>query len=420
MLLTRSTPSSHHQNAFAPSFRSWQRDSLENGILPVIGIAGTRGKSTTARILNAIFTRAHLRTALWTNLGVEIRGKRQRGELAGWSLALSRLAESTIDVAIQELHWSTVNAVGLPPTSYPALAITTARGATDAPLESVEMEAALRGSRQVSEAAHEHGFLVVNGDDYQLSDEIEHTAATVIVTALSRESPILRRHLAEGGAGAWVSDRGIYLGTADRDERICSTDECPITLDGEASYQAHNVLTALAIAAAVGIDLSTIRDAISRFRTTPAILPGSSNIFDQGVFRAVVDQSGPSWYLRPLIRAVNPHPQRRLITVLGDLAALPEADLPEVGRLLGRHHGAIILHSNQDEALVEHLRRGIASNAYPPVVVHTTTERKAINRALKTVRADDVVVFLTQDDPGPSIRAIERKLDASIQRENNS
>lgn len=415
MLLTRSTPSAHHQAPFAASFRSWQRDSLERGILPVIGIAGTRGKSTTARLLNAIFTRAHLRTALWTNLGIEIRGKRQRGELAGWSLALSRLAESTIDVAIQELHWSTVNAVGLPPTSYPGAAITTARGSSDAPLETVEMDAAQRGTRRVSEAAHEHGFLVLNGDDYQLADTLEQTESNAIVIALSRESPILRRHLAEGGSGAWVTDRGIYLGTAERSERICSTDDCPLTLNGEASYQVHNVLTALAIAAAVGIDHSTIRAALSDFRGTPTILPGSSNIFDHGMFRAVVDQCAPSWYLRPLIRAVNPHGKQRLITVLGDLSVLPDTDVPEVGRLLGRHYGAIVLHSNQDEDVVEQLRRGIASNAYPPVVVHTTTERKAINRALKTIRADDVILFLTQNDPGPSIRAIERKLEAGFQ-----
>ncbi|HEU0164082.1 MAG TPA: hypothetical protein VFQ54_03500, partial [Thermomicrobiales bacterium] len=75
------------------SFQKWQRDTLLSGLLPVIGVAGTSGKSTVVRLLDRIFRDAGLRTATWTNLGIEIRGRRQRGELSGWALALSRLAE---------------------------------------------------------------------------------------------------------------------------------------------------------------------------------------------------------------------------------------------------------------------------------------------------------------------------------------
>src|SRR5690606_24101076 len=106
------------------SFRSWQRDSVLNGSLPMIGIAGTRGKSTVLRLVEEMLVTMHLRRATWTDLGVQIQGRRQRGEIAGWRHALTRLSEGSIDVALQELDWATVNAAGLPAGTYPVLVLT--------------------------------------------------------------------------------------------------------------------------------------------------------------------------------------------------------------------------------------------------------------------------------------------------------
>src|SRR5699024_3565591 len=133
-----------------PSFRSWQRDMLRSGLLHVIGVSGTRGKSTVLRLVEAMIKESHLRCATWTDMGVQIRGRRQRGELAGWSRALSRLSEGTIDLALQELDWNTVNAVGLPPQSYPVMAITGLREweRSENESHSASLKSAIRGAQR--------------------------------------------------------------------------------------------------------------------------------------------------------------------------------------------------------------------------------------------------------------------------------
>jgi cyanophycin synthetase len=361
-------------------------------------------------MLDAIFQRAHLRTATWTNLGVEIRGRRQRGELGGWSVALSRLAESTIDVAIQELHWSTVNAVGLPRESYPVVALTNLLGSLEAPHKSDHSLAAFRAAQRMSNAVHQDGLLVICGDDPILVDATAVGNAAVAITSLSFDSPILQDHLQDGGSGAWQGDSTIRIGDERESHELCQISSLSVCLDGDAPFELANAMTAASIAFAIGVDVPTIISALSDFRIAPNILPGSFNVFGEGLFRTVIDSASPSWFLRPLLRAVNPLNSRRLITVIGELQHLPADDVQEVGRLLGRAHGAIVIHSNPESRELTLFRKGISANQYPPLIIHLPTERRALNRALKTARPNDELLILTHGDPGPSIRAVGRYL----------
>lgn len=397
----------------ASSFRAWQRDTFARGILPVIGITGGRGKSTVIRMLEAIFSQAHLRTATWTDLGIEIRGRRQRGEISGWSTALSRLSEGTIDVAIQELHWSTINAIGLPAGSYPVVGITNTSADVDTDGANGD-DPAIRAALKAMQAAHADGCLVVNGEAYPLIDRLNLVPTRALLAAHSIDAPGLRRHLAHGGSGAWIHDKVMVIGTESQTRRILPVHAIPSSLGGAAQFEISSALIAASIGAAVGIDLKTVADGLRTFQSDDVQLPGSFNVYDMHGYRAVVDSIAPSSHLKTVLRAINPGNRRRQIAVIGDLSQLPEADIHEVGRLLGRSPGAIIVHSNEEHDLIQQFRKGIAANDYPPLVVYLTTERRALNRALKTVRTDDVMLVLTGDDPGPANRMLKRTMQRAM------
>lgn len=392
----------------SPNFRSWQRDTISLGILPVIAVAGGRGKSTTVRMLDAIFRAAHLRTATWTNLGVEIRGRRQRGELSGWALALARLAESTIDIAIQELDWSTINAVGLPEATYPVAVVTGLSDSHDADIRSERFVQARRAGLRMVQAVHPDGLLIINGDHVPLAKLSADSGCATAIASLSEESPAIRQHLGESGSGGWQQDGDLLVGEEETQIPLGKVMDFPVTLCGVAAPQIANLLVAALTAYAVGVDMPTIHGALAGFRTDPDILPGSFNVFDNGSYRAVIDRTGPASTIRSLLRVVNPGNRRRQITVIGDLAGFALPEVHEIGRLIGRHHGAIIVHSGVDSTILDEFRRGIAVNDYPPLVIHLPTERRALNRALKTVRRDDVLLVLSKDDPGMAIRALSR------------
>lgn len=411
-MLTLEMPRGESALNVMTGFQEWQHDTFHSGLLPVIGIAGTTGKSTVLRLLDSIFREANLRTATWSDLGVEIRGRRQRGELRGWGLALSRLADGNIDVAIQELHWSTIHAVGLPPSSYPILALTNLRGAVESLWNGNSLHTATTAALKIAEAGHPRGMLILNGDDHSLLDAATATHSTPVVVAHSKESPALSRQLRTERPSMWTESGQFIMSTGTGMHKLMPVNDVPLAMRGTAVFQISNLMIASSVASAAGIEDETIVRALSTFRSEPETLPGSFNVWESGSVRAVVSTLSASWQIKHVLKAANPGAHRRQISVVGNLGMLEFDDVVELGRLLGRYHGAIVLHSNQDHARIDALRHGITANEFPPPIIHLPTERKAINRALRTAREDDVVLLMPTGDPGVSCRAAARFIDA--------
>jgi cyanophycin synthetase len=389
----------NHAAVVVPSsFEAWRAKVRRNGSIPVIAVAGSRGKSTVVRALDAIFRASGLRTVTWTDSGIEIQGRRQRGELAPWSRAMARLTDGSLDVAIQELDWAMVHAVGLPKKVYPIAAITNICVNNDACLIQDEAKRALSALPSLLSAVHGDGALVLNGEDYAVSGEEISFDAPAILAGQSKETPLLRSHLRSGGTAIWVNGEGIAIGTLDDSATVCDQRALGYTLNGEAAFQTLNIMVAAAIARACGISTLKIGDALKTYEPNPMLSPGSFNVINLGGATAIVERPDPSWFLRPALRAVRDLPRNRLLTVAGKMDQINEADLTEVGRLLGRTSSVLVLHSGREQPERTALfRQGIALNDIPPVIVHTTTERRAVGRVLEMIRPGDAALFLADN-----------------------
>ncbi|MDQ3656062.1 MAG: Mur ligase family protein [Chloroflexota bacterium] len=396
--------------AVAPlSFREWRSRLDSQGVPAVIGVAGSRGKTTIVRLLNAIFQEAGLRTALWTDQGVEVNGRRQRGELVPWSRAIQRLGREELDVAIQELDWSLVHAVGLPAQTYPVVAISNLCVNNDSCMIRTESLMAGRALQKLRATARHDGALVLNGEDFSVGDHAEQGDSAAVLVGLSRDTPLVRNHVRAGGTAVWTNQDEIMTGTNASATKIGSIADLAFALGGSIAFQVHNALMATAIARSCGIPGETIRAALARFEVPATAMPGSFNVLAIGEAVAVVDRPAPSWFLRTPLRGIfHLLPGHRLITVAGQMASVPDEDLTETGRLLGRVGGALILHSSGDRPdRVALLRQGVVANEVPPVVVHVGTERQAIARALQMLRPDDLA-FILADQPTSVLRALHR------------
>lgn len=391
-----------------PSFRQWQKRCQVLHIPPVVAVAGSRGKSTVVRLLQAIYNEARIQSAIWTDFGVEINGRRQAGEIAGWNRALARLTESSLDVAVQELDWNLVAAVGLPAATYPIAIVTNLCANNDDCLGTPEGQIALRAVPRIANAVHSSGVMCLNGEDYSLQRAANGASARFSLAARSHSSPVIRN--SDGKApNVWIdADDHIVCGSVSHHEVICAVSDVPMTHAGTASFEVTNALLATSAAISTGIGIEIVRKALVSFQLTSSELPGSFNVMTVGTVRAVVDRVMPSWFLRPILRAANPRSVHRQITIIGGLETIPADDVFQVGRLLGRTHGAVIYFGDADDSTLTRLKRGLSGNEYPPVFVHLPTERRAINKAMQAVRSNDVLLFLTHLDPGPALRAVAR------------
>lgn len=390
------------------SFSDWRSRSTQAGVLPVIGVTGSRGKTTVIRILDSIFMTAGLRTATRTNVSVEVGGKRQRGELAPWRRALAELEVGGIDVAVEELDWLTISSMGLERESFPLLAIINVCSNRDACLIQGEARRAIASLPIVFEAVTSDGIVIINGDDYDVSrEELEHQRSAVFV-GMNRESPGLRDHLARGGAAAWLDEDRMYLRSADVSLEFGSVTDLDFALEGKAGFQAQNALMAASIAASVGIDPITIRTALRTFDAAGAWMPDSFRVVEIDGVSVIIDRPNPSWFLRPVLRTLRDLSPHRVISVVGRLSGVPQSDLAEVGRLIGRASTLVVSHSEEHEPeRAAAIKAGAAQNDVPTVIVHTKSEGRALSRALSLAKRGDLVLVLA-DRPAPLVRTVLR------------
>lgn len=383
------------------SFHSWRDNLLEQQRLPLVAVVGTRGKSTVIRLLDHIFRMAGLQTATWTDTGVEVGGVRRPGELAPWQEALSDAAQGRIDVAIQELDWPLIQSIGLPKGVYPVLAATNICGNSDVCLAHDQARLALEAYPKALRALAVDGLVVVNAEDYAIASPAESAGKAAILTGQHADTPLLRHHLKRGGFGAWTADDTLRIGTERHNDAVVEFSSLSFALNGAATFEIQNALLAAAIARGCGIGVEAIKNALGNLPDAQSepLVPGSFNVINFGDRVAVIERPLPSWFLKPVLRALAARGKGRIIAMLGGRSeSIPADDLVEIGRLLGRTSAAIVLDaeawSSEHASLI---KRGVVQNDMPPVLVHVSNHERGISRALKLAQVDDTVLFLSEE-----------------------
>lgn len=376
--------------------------------LPLVGVAGLRGKSTIVWLLESMLTAAGQSSGVWSSTGVYVNRERQDGELRPWSAVLRDLTHGKLDFAVQELETTLVTSVGLPEGIYPLAAVSTLCGNNEDCLISPEAAQGELAQSIVARAVRSDGILILNADDNGVLAASEKTKADVILFALHPENPAMKRHLDRGGSGVWLEDGEIVIGNRLDHRNILSVSEAQFTLDGSLIFQVQNLLCAVALAAGLDLPDVAIRAGVIEFSPDPDRLPGSCNIIRRGAATILVDSARQIWTLRSLIRGIRHQPHRRTVIVADCFSHLAEPQIIEAGRLLGRLGGVVILHAHDFErALLDTVIDGIAQNEIPPVVLSMHDEAEAITQALRMLGDDGICLVIT-DDPATTIDVIER------------
>ncbi|MBA3450964.1 MAG: hypothetical protein H0T18_07115 [Chloroflexia bacterium] len=146
----------------------------------------------------------------------------------------------------------------------------------------------------------------------------------------------------------------------------------------------------------------------------PESMPGSFNVFDVGTSKVIVDRPMPSWFLRMTLRAAAGLGAGRQIHVIGPMTDISSDDLLEIGRLLGRGGGIMIVHGNWGHERLRLLRQGAAANDVPPIILQAADERSAIHQGMAMLRANDVMLVLAVD-----ASMVIRLIASSIRRHRN-
>lgn len=397
--------SSYRSTSGFEVWRSWVTGA---GLQPVILVAGSRGKTTVALLLDAMLRRAGLSVAVWTNDGVDIDGVRQKGELVPWQAVENDLDSGAIDIAIREVDWPTATTLATGPR-VPMLAVTNVCHNREDCIAAGDAQPANAAMPALLTTVVGKGWLVLNGEDLAVSADLTGTDHNRLLVTMGLESPAIEEHLRSSGNLAWIVGDRIVISVHGQTVDLGSRFAIPFALDGKANFQIFNAMMAASLAVILGIDGRVIRETLTTFVSDPAVAPGSFNLLRTGNSVLILDRPSASWFLRPVLRALRDYHRARMLTVFSGLKGASAADTAEIGRLLGRISNILIVSDDEptDAERIALAMEGARRNAVPPLLIPVTSELEGVRKAIGLARPKDVIYVLS-DDPAVLWTAIEQ------------
>lgn len=373
----------------------------DNGRIPVVAVAGTNGKTTTARLIGRFFEGQDKRVGLTSTDGVYIQGKRMdTGDCSGPRSARNVLFHPDVDAAVFETARGGVLREGLG-FDQCDVAVVTNIGMGDHLglnyITTVEDLAVVK--RVIVQNVAASGYAVLNAVDPNVAVMADVCPGGVIFFARDRFHNVIAMRRGQGRRVLFVEDNNIVAMEGDFCERIPLKD-VPLTRNGTIAFQIENVMAATGAAWALGMDWDMIRRQLKGFVSDAATAPGRFNVFDYQGATLIADYGHNPDAIQALVQAVDGMPSKRRSVVISGAGDRRDEDIRQQTEILGTAFDDVLLYQDacqrgrEDGEVLRLLRDGLQGAARTTYVEEIHGEFLAIDRALARLEAGDLCLIL--------------------------
>jgi cyanophycin synthetase len=245
----------------------------DTGRIPIVGITGTHGKTTIARLVARIIDLSGKHVGLACGDGLYL-GQRlvEKGNRANWGAAHRVLLNRAVEAAVFENGSVSILSEGLAYDRCQVGVVTNIDPADSLPeyyIDNAE-QLATKVKRTQVDVVLPDGVAVLNAEDPLVADMAGLCDGEVIFFAVDSEAPVMIEHLKQGKRGVFVRNGDVIQATGDKEVRVSTVTAIPITGGGAVGFQIENVLAAVAATWALGITADLIRAGIELFGTEQA------------------------------------------------------------------------------------------------------------------------------------------------------
>lgn len=240
------------------------------GMIPIVAIAGTNGKTTTVQLIAHVLRSSGQRVGHADTDGIYIDEQQiEAGDWAGWSGARCVLTNQSVDVAVLETPCAGILRRGLGFDQCDVSVVTNSSTDQLGEFGSESLEQMARVKGVVVLATKPEGYVVLNADDPLVLAMRELTPASAILWSRDKDNPALAAHHAAKGTIVYINGTALETAFDEQHGQIALSD-IPITVDGTALFDVENVLAATGACLGLGIDIRTIAAALHTF--TPDVI----------------------------------------------------------------------------------------------------------------------------------------------------
>ena len=357
--------------------------------MPVVGVTGTNGKTTTSYLLASILDAAGLRAGMLGTVAYRIGGEdreasRTTPEAPDVQQLLSEMLQHGCKSAVMEVS---SHALALKRVDGMRFAAGIFSNLTRDHLDFHEdMEAYFAAKRRLFEMLPSDAPGVINLDDPRGASLVEIAArpVTYAINAAADFTP--------GPIEMTLTGLRFEIRSPKGPIRVTSK------LVGRPNV--YNILAAAATAAALDVPIAAIEQGIAGLSGVPGRFEVVSQASDE--VTVVVDYAHTDDALRNLLETARPLAAKRLITVFGCGGDRDRSKRPLMGMVAARLSDVVMITSDnprsEDPArIIEEIERGIPAGSQAPSrapVVESLVDRAAaIERAVSMAAPGDVVLI---------------------------
>ncbi len=320
------------------------------GRIPIIGITGTNGKTTTTRLTAHIAKSAGKKVGYTTSDGVYIQNQlMMKGDCTGPVSSTFVLKDPTVDFAVLECARGGILKSGLAFQNCDVAVVTNV--ASDhiglGGINNLEQMAKVKGV--LPETVFKHGYTVLNADDDLVYDLRKNLECNIALVSMHENNPRIKEHSAANGLSCIFENGFITILKGSWKIRVMKATEIPITFEGKALHNIANVLSAVMASYLFrDISIDDIRMALQTFVPGSVTTPGRMNFFHFKNFTILADFAHNPHGLELLCDFVSKTDYPIKVGIISGTGDRRDDDIRELGAISGRYFDEIIMRCDKN------------------------------------------------------------------------
>lgn len=373
--------------------------------LRMIGVSGTKGKTTTSFLLKGVMEKAGFKTGLIGTTGNMIGDKRIKSNLTtpdpiDLHRCLRQMADEGVEVVVMEVSAHAVDMHRLDGITYEAACY------TNLSQDHLDYFGTMERYFETKKDFFMHGAVLnaaLNEDDETSDDIIRDIPVPHITYGISSEADVFARdiEISEDGVSFSILLRGV--------------EDMQVNLQLTGMFNVYNALAAASLAMIMGVRSDDIKAGLESVRN----VPGRVEMLDTGTpYKVILDYSHSPDALENILTTVRTFTRNRLIVLFGCGGDRDQGKRPIMGEIAGRLADYSILTSDNPRtedpiAILEAIENGCKAVGGSYTVIEN--RREAIRYALEMGRDGDVIILAGKGhETYQEIMGVKRPFDEKV------